>query len=85
MTTRRSANASAGRRSEGAAKRVCAVVIAYAPCLAPHASVKSIVAAPNRRTPLTRRGRSLTLGSSMSRTPNAAKPIFAFVARISMR
>jgi hypothetical protein len=40
---------------------------------------------PNRRTPLTWRPRGLSLGSSMSRTPNASKSIFAFVARIALR
>src|SRR4051812_45259571 len=40
---------------------------------------------PNRRTALTWRPRGLNLGSSMSRTPNASKSIFAFVARIALR
>jgi hypothetical protein len=39
----------------------------------------------NRRTALTWRPRGLNLGSSMSRTPNASKSIFAFVARIALR
>jgi hypothetical protein len=40
---------------------------------------------PNRRKALTWRLRGLNLEVSMSRTPNASKSIFAFVARIAMR
>jgi hypothetical protein len=39
----------------------------------------------NRRTPLTPAPPGLNLDFSMSRTPNASKSIFAFVARINLR
>jgi len=83
------AHAGAGRRSGSAETRVCAVVIAHSPCL-PHLALSSRGpllgdGAPNRRKALTWRPRGLNLDSSMSRTPNASKSIFAFVARIAMR
>ena len=84
-----SARAGAGRKSGSAEMRVCAVVIALSPCL-PHLVLSRGApflgyVGPNRRKPLTWRLGGLNLDSSMSRTPNASKSIFAFVARIAMR
>jgi hypothetical protein len=84
-----SARAGAGRRSGSAEMRVCAVVIAHLPCLPRQVlSSKGPLLGhmrPNRRKALTWRPRGLNLEVSMSRTPNASKSIFAFVARIAMR
>lgn len=81
MTTRMNAHASADRMSGCAEMRVCAVVIARSPCLEPprlSSRIKPVNTIDSGR-------RSLHSGVSMSRTPNAAKSIFAFVARISLR
>ena len=83
------AHAGAGRRSGSAERRVCAVVIAHSRCLGDQvlSSRGTLLghSGPNRRKALTYRPRGLSLEVSMSRTPNASKSIFAFVARIAMR
>ena len=84
------AHASAGRRSGSAEMRVCAVVIAHSRLPAASRAVKCgapfwVIGAQTGESALTWRPRGLNLDSSMSRTPNASKSIFAFVARIAMR
>jgi hypothetical protein len=78
-----------GPSSAGGEMRVCAVVIALSECsnLGGLSSL-SVFAANRRAKPkntIDAGARRPHSGSSMSRTPNAIKSIFAFVARISLR
>jgi hypothetical protein len=79
----------AARTSGIGEMRVCAVVIAHPQCMVLIPPVKFspylFNSVKNRRTPLTWRRRAFNLGSSMLRTPNATKSIFAFAARVSLR